>query len=79
MEYWGLEVIMDFKFQPSQPPCAELHLLAYSPLELEVIDHLRQLTEALVSGTIGFEWYTGLSQRELARVGWHAIGMEGRR
>jgi hypothetical protein len=38
--------------------------------EFEVIDHLRQLTAALVAGSIGFEWWTDLTRRELARVGW---------
>ena len=42
----------------------------YSDQELEVIDHLRQLSELLESGGIGFEWFSGHVQDELRRVGW---------
>lgn len=44
--------------------------LGLSTLEIEVIDRLHQLTEALRSGEIGFEYYTTLSNAQLSRVGW---------
>lgn len=62
----------EFTYAPVSAPHPEL-VACYGPdahTEFEVIDHLRQLTEALRTGSIGFEWFTALSQRELARVGW---------
>jgi hypothetical protein len=40
----------------------------YNSTQLEVIDHLQQLADALARGWIGFEWYEKLSKRELARI-----------
>lgn len=59
-----------YTFRPVTPNPA-LDAEGYSPTELEVIGHLAQLTADLTVGRIGFEWFTCLSQRELARVGWN--------
>lgn len=48
----------------------ELDALGYSPAELIAVAHLSQLAASLACGEIGFEWFRGLSQRELAAVGW---------
>jgi len=62
----------EFSFAPASAPHPEL-VACYGPesqLEFEVVDHLCQLTEALRTGRIGFEWWTALTRAELARVGW---------
>lgn len=62
---------MHFNFAPvTTAPSATLLAVGYDALHLEVIDHVTQLAAALTRGEIGFEWYTELSQIELARVGW---------
>jgi hypothetical protein len=59
----------EFVFQPvtSAPVHSEPK---YTDLEWEVIDHLRQLTDSLVRGELGFEWFSWQAKKELARVGW---------
>lgn len=63
--------IPHFTFAPPSAPHPELVATygADGP-QLVVIDRLRQLTEALSTGAIGFEWWTELTRRELILVGW---------
>ncbi len=61
-----------FTFRACPSPTPEW-LACYGPgreSEWMIACHLQQLTAALQSGTIGFEWYSALSQQELARIGW---------
>jgi hypothetical protein len=40
------------------------------PSELESIDHIKQLSNALSKGHIGFEWFSDLVKQELSKAGW---------
>lgn len=40
-----------------------------SPKELEAIQHIKQLSDALSKGHIGFEWFTSHLKQELDKVG----------
>jgi len=62
----------DYRFRPAPAPSPELAGLGYSPSQLRAVARLRQLAESLSTGSIGLEWYSYLSQRELHRVGWAA-------
>jgi hypothetical protein len=64
--------MFDFRFAPTPIPSPELEACYGhgAVTEFEVIDHLGQLADALRSGSIGFEYFSALSRRELARVGW---------
>lgn len=61
-----------FTFRACASPTPEW-LACHGPgreAEWMIACHLQQLVSALATGTIGFEWYTELSQQELARIGW---------
>lgn len=62
----------DFQYSPCPAPHPGLVRCHGDDVQLhaEVADRLRQLAESLSTGEIGYEWYTELSRRELARVGW---------
>lgn len=62
----------DYRFRPCADPSPEW-LVCHGPgreSEWMIACHLQQLMADLLSGAIGFEWYTELSQQELARIGW---------